>query len=241
MSKVQNIKVSRRDKLAAEIRSELRSILRQLGDLRQPISRFEPLPHPKEGQPGYYVHFDDRPRRQIKGLRFRSNYVDLPDERISDMFFSAAKAIWHLKDRLHQWCRLTGVQIDVEGFAKQCPELLVCADLANWKKHGRHDNRSGHNPRLGLVKFDTSQSGAIELFHEGATKEKELLVSQPVPLHFSAPVLSGIGDTEIGGAMTILLAAFDYWKPLITQIGALVNDDRESSALRKMLGDKANG
>ena len=241
MSKAQTTSVSRRDRLAADIRSELRGILRQLDDLRQPLSRFERLPHPKDGQPEYYVHFDDRPRRQITGLRFRSNNVALPDERIGNMFLSAAEALWHLKDRIHQWCKLTCVQSNVEAHAKQSPELLVCADLANWKKHGRHGNRSGKEPRLGLVEFDTSQSGIIELFYEGATKEKELLVSDPTPLPFAASVLSRGQESEIGDAMAILLAALDHWKPLIVKVGLLDEDDRESSALRKMMGCEVHG
>ena len=69
-------------------------------------------------------------------FRIGSKEVSLPDERIEDAVFSAAKAIWHLKDRLRKWCKLQRVKDEVEDYAKRCPDLLICADLANWKKHG---------------------------------------------------------------------------------------------------------
>ncbi|MCY2931839.1 MAG: hypothetical protein NTV86_20570 [Planctomycetota bacterium] len=220
----------------AEIRAELRSIVRQLEDLRHPIGRFEELPDPTEGQPTLYVHFDDRPRRRINGLRICTPSVALPDERITDAVLSTAQGIWHLKDRLMQWCKVHGCPEDVEVYARQSPDLLVCADLANRKKHGRHENRSGCDPRLGVIKFDTSQSGVIELFYDGATKEKGLLVTEPRPLSFSIPVLAADDKTEIGDALGILAGGLQHWKTLIRKVGILEGTDPETVAVKQMFG-----
>ena len=47
--------------------------------------------------------FDQRPRRIINGLRLRGlGSLSLPDDRITDETLELVKAIWHLKDRLHQ-------------------------------------------------------------------------------------------------------------------------------------------
>ena len=73
------------------------------------------------------------------------------------------------------------------------------------------------------------------MFYEGATKERELLVSNPVPLHFTVPVLVG-GDVKFGDAISILSGAFEHWKALIGRICVLAGSDRESTALRQMLG-----
>ncbi|NIA22501.1 MAG: hypothetical protein GWP05_11190 [Anaerolineaceae bacterium] len=226
----------RAEKIASDIRVELRSILRQLEDLCRPIARFERLSNPEVGQPEWYVHFDDRPRRRIHGMRFRSGSVELPDERITDAVLSLAESVWHLKDRLRQWTKARCLPDSVENHAKLSPELLICADLANWKKHGRHKDRSGQNPRLGLVRFDTSRSGAIEFFWQGATKDKELLVTDRVPLSFTVPVEAGEDGGELGDAVTLLAKAMDHWKPLIDQLGVLDDGDRESAAMRELMG-----
>ena len=59
--------------LGMEIRREIRSVLRQRDDLRQPLSKFEQNPNTGSGQPPHYVVFDLRPRRRINGLRIGVN------------------------------------------------------------------------------------------------------------------------------------------------------------------------
>ncbi len=89
--------------IAAEIRTELRSILRVERDLYVPIQRFESFKD-DDGQDRYYVMFDMHPRRRIKGLKLGgTKEVNLPDEAIFDRVYEFAKAVWHLKDRLHQY------------------------------------------------------------------------------------------------------------------------------------------
>jgi hypothetical protein len=224
-----------KSKIASEIRVELRSILRQLDDLRKPIRKFDKLPHSRPGQPSYYVHFGGHSHRIINGGR-RFSSLGLPDERITDAVLSLAMSVWHLKDRLHQWKKASALKEDVEGYAKTCMELLVCADLANWKKHGCSGTKSGCNPRLGVVHFDTSRSGVTGLFYNGANKTKELLVTNPVPIPFEIPVLKGNEEETLGTAAVLIAKAFEHWKPLIKRIGVLDSQDRESMALRTQMG-----
>ncbi len=93
MKKSRSKTLAKPENIRAEIRTEIRGILRQFEDLRCPIERFERLPDPSKGQPEYYVHFDDRRRLRIKGLRFKSNSVSLPDERITDAVLSLASVL----------------------------------------------------------------------------------------------------------------------------------------------------
>ena len=223
------------DKIATEIWGELRGILRLMEDLRAPLHHFEPLVPPPMDRPGYYVMFDQRPRRLMNGKRLGGiGKLSLPDERISSQALELAKAVWHLKDRLHQFAKATGVHIDVEAHATESPELLICADLANWKKHGANKNRSTLSPRLGTVAFDTSGSGPVEFFYDGATKQKELLVTNPTPISFTVAI-SVDGDVEIGDAVEVICRGFRHWLPLIETLGVLAGDDREAERLRAEL------
>jgi len=225
------------DQLASEIRAELRSILRQFDELRRPISQFARYPNPAPGQPPFRVLFDNGPDRPITGLRTQINKLAVPDERILDAVLSLAKSIWHLKDRLSQWVRGNNLSEEVESHAKGCPDLLIAADLANRKKHGRSQNVSGQRPRLELVEFDTSQSGVVEFFYNGAMKEKELLVTNPKPLKFTVPVLTDGDTAPLGDAVEMLAHAFEHWKPLIRKIGALgdVKNPENRQLARRLL------
>lgn len=221
MSRNRKVSGLQTENLADEIRAELRSILRQLDDLRRPIERFSPNPDPPAGQPPFYVIFDNSPHHRIPGLRVEVKTLVLPDERILDAVLSLAKSIWHLKDRLHQYVRQHRTAEDIEAHAKACHALLVCADLANWKKHGRSANVSGHSPCVTTVSFDTSQSGVIEFFYDGARKEKTLLVTNPVPIPFTVPVLTWGSNVVLGDAVSMLAQAFEHWVPLVQRIGVL--------------------
>ena len=126
--------------------------------------------------------------------------------------------------------------VDVNAYAQRCPDLLICADLANWKKHGRSQNVSGCSPKLDAVHFDTSRSGVIEVFYDGASKEKELLVSNQVPIPWVIPVLVHDGLARLGDAVAIIAHAFEFWRSLVEQIGVLGGQDREATALRAEFG-----
>jgi len=147
------------DDIGREIRAELRSIIRQAIDLRKPIEEFELDPEIPEGMPRFYVRFNrDRPIR-FTGLRQGADLLRLPDERIQDAALGFAKSVWHLKDRLKKWVRVTGGADDIETWARGSHDLRICGDLANRKKHGGSDNLSGLDPQIESVAFDTSKSG----------------------------------------------------------------------------------
>ena len=230
--------------IANELRGELRSILRTRRDLYSPIQRFEAIVS-ESGEPNrYYVLFDMHPRIEFQGIKLGgSGTLCLPDEHIQDQVLELAKATWHLKDRLHQFAKAAKKQVDVDAYSKKSESLLICADLANRKKHGRHENRSKQNPYLGLVKFDTSRSGGLEFFYDGAMKTKGLIVENPVPIPFSVDVLAQQGedqqkdDTILGDAREIINSGFCDWLPLIDSIGLLSGDDPETITLRSILFD----
>jgi hypothetical protein len=222
------------ERIAAEIRAELRSILRTREELRKPLSDFQLDQRRPPNVPRYYVAFDRRPRRPVQGLRCNAASLTLPDERITDEVLHLAKSLWHLKDRLHQWVKATDMGADVDAWWQGSTELRIAADLANQKKHGRHQNQSQLSPYLSEVTFDTSQCGMLELFYDGSMKDKELLVSLPNPIPFSIRVLAG-GSGAIGDVVAILDAAFRHWLPLIQRCGILAGADPESAKLKETL------
>lgn len=225
------------DEIAAEIRSELRSLLRARRDLYSPLQRFEPISDP-DGGTRYYVLFDMNARKRIQGLKLGGlKQLKLPDEPIHDRILGFAKAVWHLKDRLHQFAKATKQAIDLDAIADQSANLLVTADLANKKKHGRNENRSKLDPRLDLVAFDTGEVGSIEFYYDGAMKDKELIVTNPVPIPFAVDVLIQDGNAVLGDAREIINNALLDWLPVIQQLGILSGDDAETNALCKILFD----
>ncbi len=215
------------------IQVELRSIIRQLKTLYQPVKSFQHVPNSPQGIPQYYVIFDNNPLRKINGLKACIKILKLPDEKIQDEVLRLAESVWQLKDRLNQWARVQRNHINVEKIAQQNKYLLICADLANNKKHGGMDNRSGLGPKLDEVSFDTSKSGMLELFYEGDSKEKVLLVTNPVPISYSVNILTNNGQS-LGDAVGIISKAFIVWLPVIQQLNIL-SGNAEGRKLAKLL------
>lgn len=224
------------NEVATEIRGELRSILRQHNDLCKPLERFGEVESRPHDVPRYYVLFDQNPRLVVSGLRLGgSGELSLPDERITDRVFEFAKSVWHLKDRLKLWAEAQFLSFNVEAKAAKCQPLLICADLANWKKHGENKNRSRFDPRIEIVTFDTSRSGGIELYFDGATKHRELLVTHPVPIPYRVDVIANGGNSHLGNGVDLIDKAFSEWLPMIQTLGVLSATDRESNYLRQRL------
>ena len=172
----------------------------------------------------------------IQGLKVGSlKVLKLPDERIQDCVLEFGKSVWHLKDWLHQFAKATNQGVDLEAIANQSTDLLITADLANKKKHGRNENRSKLNPTLDLVKFETSNSGPIEFYYNGAMKDKELVVTNPVPIPFSVDILIHDSNAILGDALKIINNALFDWLPVIQQLGILSADDSETRTLRSIL------
>src|SRR5438105_2875907 len=101
--------------------------------------------------------------------------MTFPVESLTERVAHLAAAVWHLKDRLNHYAKATGSTADSTAWANGNRNTLICGDIGNHKKHGHNQNFSGLSPRLaGEVTFDTSRSGMIEYFCDGATNFQEL-------------------------------------------------------------------
>ena len=223
------------ERIAKEIRVELRSIIRQIASLRRPLEMFQMMQNRSSGSPKYRVVFDNRPLRKIQGLQICTKRITLPDEKIEDDVLNLTQSVWHLKDRFQQWAKIQSIRIDIEAVINQNKHLQVCSDLANKKKHGRTENRSGLSPYLSLVNLDTSKSGVIEIFYDGSFKEKELLVTNDVPIPYTVEILVNDETKSLGNAVDYICKAFHCWLPVIQEMAILNENDPESSELAKLL------
>ena len=213
------------NQIGEEIRFELRSIVRQNNHLLRPISCFQPIEGVPEGQPRYRVMFDTNPPKPIRGMKVRVNTIRVPDEQMVDDVLNYAKSVWHLKDRLKLWIACVGMTLDVEGCASNDMHLMVCSDLANRKKHGESRNRSGCYPRLNeQIELDTSQSGLLEFYYNGVRREKELIVSKPVPIPYRIEIQKDDGTVLSDNAVIYLTEAFRTFLKIIDAIGFWEND-----------------
>jgi hypothetical protein len=141
----------------------------------------------------------------------------------------------HLKDRLNHYAKATKAGADSDAWANNDRNCQICGDIGNHKKHGHNQNHSGLSPQLvPEIVFDTSRSGLLEIYFDGATKHRELLVSNAVPIPYRVDIADGVG-TVIGDAANIIRAGFDHWLPLIHQLGILAGAGRENAALRDIL------
>ena len=109
------------------------------------------------------------------------------------------------------------------------------ADARAWGAIQRGDDGEILGDGSGLVSFDTSNSGVIEFFYSGSRNEKELLVTNPVPIPFTLEVLVDGGTTSLGDAVDYINSAFHEWLPIIKDAGVLAEGDRESEDLAKRL------
>ena len=223
------------ERIGGEIKTELRNILHNLCELLRPINRFYTSPDRPVGVRRHFVSFDTTPHREGMGLRINSLLMRFPAETISDRVALLAASVWHLKDRLNHYAKATGSAADSDAWANSNRNLQICGDIGNLKKHGHNQNFSGMSPRLvPEIVFDTSRSGLLEYYCDGATRQQELLVSNTVPIPYRVDVADGSG-TVIGNAADIIRAGFDHWLPLIGQLGILAGAGRENAALRDVL------
>lgn len=223
------------ERIGGEIKTETRNILNNLCELLRPIDRFYTSSERPVGVPRHFVCFDNTPHREVMGLRTKTLKMSFPVETITDRVALLAASVWHLKDRLNHYAKITNAGADCEAWANSDRNLQICGDIGNYKKHGHNQNHSGVNPRLvSEVVFDTSRSGLLEFYYDGATKQRELLVSNPIPIPYRVDVADGAG-TIIGDAATIIRIGFDYWLPMIHQLGVLAGNGRDDAALRDVL------
>lgn len=101
-------------------------------------------------------------------------------------------------------------------------------------------------PWLSVTHFDTSKSGMVEFWYDGAVKEATLLVSCASPVRFHVDIYRGDDpaiprdqpydeSAKIGNAVDIIFSGFQDWLPLIRDVGFLESDEPESNALAQIL------
>lgn len=210
------------ENLAGEIKKELRSIIRQWKKLHKPLRCSEKVNVP-EGTPPY----------RIEGAQ---SY-----EELQELILRFAGSVWQLKDRLKLWVKAKGLELretvsngkqartSIEEAVKKSPNLLLCADLYNTKKHGKLDcPRTDYSPILSGVSFDTSKSGVIGINYDGqASMTGDIVATNSEQVPFRIEILSGDGKNCFGDAVVVITRGFGYWIPVIRQLGVL-GDDPES-------------
>jgi len=166
---------------------------------------------------------------ELRGNQTSVASISLPEEPIQDKAAEVAVSIWHLRDPLVQWNAITRGAADVDELVKSSNSLLLCRDLANMRKHLRNENASGRDPRIGLVTFDTSRSGVIELAYDGISKAKALLVTLAEPLYYRVNL--NLKDAIVQDAFAVFDDAMRHWIPIIGQIGILSSAGAENLQL----------
>jgi hypothetical protein len=211
------------EKLASEIKIELRSIIRQWDKLHKPLRCSEKINAPK-GSPSYRIEE-------------AHSY-----EELQELVLRFAGSVWHLKDRLKLWVEAKGLVLretasngkkektSIEAIAKKSPNLLLCADLYNTKKHSELDGpRTKYTPILNGVSLDTSKSGVIGIKYDGKeSKTGDIVTTNPEPVPWHIEILSGDGKYCFGDAVVVVTRGFGYWIPIIRQLGIL-DDEPEST------------
>lgn len=226
--------LSKTEKTAALIREDLRHALRLWDELHKPIDVFMADETRQIGQPRFYVVFDLKPRKKIAGLQIQTKNFEFYDEPIINKTLEFASKVWHLKDKLSKYARYSNCPLDIDGHVNQHQALKIVSDLTNANKHGGNGNRSGISPVIDLVRFNTSKSGVIELYLDGATKEKELLVTFKTPIAYTVDLKSSSGASQID-AVQVIYEALICWLPCLRKLGVLDGDNREAKHLRETL------
>lgn len=207
------------------VRAALRSIARDWQALRAPLPVDPVTPDSSTGSLGY----------RVRGAESH--------EELLEHVLQFAGRVWQLKDGLIKWLktrpalRMTFTEPGtsrtvvggggrhsektIEDAAKLSLPLLLCADLYNTHKHYDDCNRSGYQPFLNGVRFQTADAGAVGIRYDGARKIAELLVTKPSPMPFCIEILSGNLNVEFGDAVVVIGRAFRHWLPLIRQMGLL--------------------
>jgi hypothetical protein len=224
-------------RIAQQIHSDLRVALRLRDELSTPLNSFLLDPGRPVGRPRFFVVFDTNPRKLgVQGLIVGGiQTLQLDDEPIINKTLEFAGKVWHLKDKLAKYAKAKQIPLNVDAHVNQHERLCIIADLSNANKHGENKNRSGLKPEILQVRFDTSKSGGIELFLDGASQDKEVIVAKKVPIPFTVD-LHVADNVVFGDAVQIISDALSNWLPIIEQTGLLADgSDRLVTHLRDRL------
>jgi len=203
--------------MAAEIRRELRGILRRLDDLRRPMIPELAADHAERDDLQYVL-----PRLAAH-------------EAIIEDVITLAGMVWHLKDRLKRWLAASDLACSptIEEIAASQKPLLICGDLIDSKKHGGGSNRSGFAPTVGNISFNPG--GQIGLKYDGALKVADFRVSNQTPIPFTVEIVSGDSQYTFGPAVTVISKAFENWRNVINATDLLDGTGTECCELRRLL------
>lgn len=221
--------------IGEKLRAALRSIVRDWRALRNPLPVDAISPRPGSGAQSF----------QVRGAE---SHEDLLERAIK-----LAGRVWQLKDGLIKWLAARpsfrivvtdantgsvfvgtggeGAERTIEETAKLSLWLLLCADLYNTHKHYDNCNRSGYQPFLNGVHFDTSKAGGMGIRFDGATKTGEMTVANATPIPVRIEVASRNHPVSFGDAIVVIGRAFQHWVPLVRQMGLLVPPDRADVAI----------
>ncbi len=206
-------RISRRTKaeITRELCAELRSVFRQIDQLRRPLN-------PSEFE-------EDGERRYL---------LRVVAEDIQTDVLRLAGAVWHLGDRLPAWLRAAELSIKpgIRDIANDCLPLRLCADLFNAKKHGGNDNRSGHSPLLSGVSLELP---ALGLRYDGALAEGEFVLKESTPIQYTVEIRTGDGKATFGDAIDVICKGLDKWLDVLLQADFLQSDDRQIQKLAAMV------
>lgn len=218
-----------------KLRIALRSIIRDWNLLSKSLLIDESNEDPKSG-----------------AQRFRIRGADCYEE-LQEKIVEFAGQVWQLKDGLINWLKTqpnleivisiekTNLKVvgkggqdaerTIEEAAKINTPLLLCADLFNTHKHYTDCNRSGYQPFLSGVKFDTSKSGVCGIIYDGPRRTGDITVSNPNPVKMRIEILSRNQPVNLGDAVVNVGRAFKYWIPIIRQMNLLSPNNREDQAI----------
>ncbi|MFG0256836.1 MAG: hypothetical protein ACF8GE_02935 [Phycisphaerales bacterium JB043] len=181
-------------KLQTEIKFDLLKELRlcheKVRRLRIPFSRFYWLERPR-GKPPYYMDIENRKEGNFQvpsgdGMIFSPERVIYPADIVLDEALEAATSIWHLNDRIYQWCKVIGV-------AYSYPDedaVHITHDLCNTKKHRKATFHSDFDPFLQDISLNMKLNQPIELFYNGAKNEMHIFTSHNAPVTYQLPIYS---------------------------------------------------
>lgn len=192
------------EKIADEVKTDLRSIIRQFDKLRRP-----PKAIPVEKYGGIMYRFEG----------FENT------EAARDEILTFVGTVYHVKESLHQYAKATNlttlsaagqvVRLKIEDEAEKSIAWHVIGDIWNYKKHKASQNRSKLNPVL-HVWFKFEGTGQKAVYHNGATKDGDYLTSSPDGATRVADIHSPQG--LVGDAVDVTVLAFTHLIPLIRQM-----------------------
>lgn len=138
-------------------------------------------------------------------------------EEIEDDIANLFIWVWNLKDYLKEFAETIGTDPqEVENLINSDHNLQLCADVANWLKHGRlKSSRSNSYARLGRLRFHAPHGTFSSITFRGT--EIEIDVSKVKEILLLMPVLKMNGD-EIADSFEVISMALSQWEGYFKKI-----------------------